>query len=60
MENMELSFTFDEFSYERDFTADNFEFECLWAEYAEEMQRVDEFVDLEQRFAKQLTISDTS
>lgn len=60
MENTELSFSSDEFNYDHDFTGDKYDFECLWVEYAEEMQRIDEFVDLEQTFAKQLTISDIS
>ncbi|CAD7015004.1 unnamed protein product [Ceratitis capitata] len=47
----------DEYIYEVDFAGDLYDFECLWTEYGAEVQRHNETMELEQRFAKQLTIT---
>lgn len=59
MENLELSFTFDEANFENDFAGDTYDFGILWDEFGAEAQQREEEMDLEQRFLKQLRISDT-
>ncbi|TMW45678.1 hypothetical protein DOY81_009241, partial [Sarcophaga bullata] len=59
MEEFELSFTFDEGNYENDFSADLYDFENMWQDYAAELHIKEENDQFEAMFIEKLNINST-
>lgn len=60
MEELELSFTFDEGNYENDFSADLYDFENMWQDYATELRIKEENDHLQAMFIEKLNINSTA
>ena len=60
MEELELSFTFDEANYENDFSADLYDFENMWQDYATELRIKEENEHFQAMFIEKLNINSTA